>query len=98
MLGWRFISRENADGADNLINPINLCEAIIFSVRGWLGVQPRRGCGWCGEVRLSPRSRHRFACRQREVTQTVTARAVNISDNQMARDCCEEAPKVLDYA
>lgn len=34
MLVRRFISRENADGADNLINPINLSEAIAFSARG----------------------------------------------------------------
>ena len=32
---------------------------------------------------LSPRSRHRFARRQREVTENVTARAVNITGNQL---------------
>ena len=79
MLVRRFISRENADGADNLINPINLSEAInLFCKRA-----PRL---WMvGEIRLSPRSRLRYACRQREVTQTVTARTVNITDNQMDR-------------
>ena len=38
-----------------------------------------------GEIRLSPRSRLRYACRQREVTQTVTARTVNIAYNQIIR-------------
>ena len=58
MLVRRFISRENADGADNLINPINLSEAIAFSARGCCAL----AAGGCNRG------------------------AVNVSDNQMARD------------
>ena len=36
-----------------------------------------------GFIVLSPCSRHRFARRQHEVTQTVTARAVNSADYQL---------------
>ena len=72
-----------------LINPINLSEAISFSVRGVLcsrcWVCNRAAVVRDGEVRLSPRSRLRYACRQREVIEVVTAYAVNVSDNQMDR-------------
>ena len=90
MLVRRFSLAENADGADNLINPISQSEANTFNARdvvlSLLGLQPRRGCGWCGEVRLSPCSRHRFACRQQGVIKDATAHAVNIADNQIIRD------------
>ena len=70
MLVWRFISRENADGADNLINPINLSEAIAFSARGCCAL----AAGGATAARLM----------------SLIIRWLEM--------CCEEAPKVLDYA
>ena len=80
-LGWRFSLAENADGADNLINPINLSEGVSF-LREGVWVCNRAAVVRDGEVRLSPYSRLRRQC---GVIEVVTAHAVNIADNQMAR-------------
>ena len=41
-----------------------------------LGLQPLHGCGIFGAPAFPPRSRHRFARRQRRVIDIATARAV----------------------
>ena len=85
--GGCFLSQKTLTAQMYLINPINLSEAISFSVRGVLcsrcWVCNRAAVVRDGEVRLSPRSRLRFACRQREVIKDVTAHAVNIGVNQV---------------
>ena len=56
-----------------------LSNSFLGEIPDLLGLQPLHGCGIVGSICQSPCSRHRFARRQHEVIEDVTARAVNIT-------------------
>ena len=60
-----------------------LSNSFLGEIPDLLGLQPLHGCGIVGSICQSPCSRHRFARRQHEVIEDVTARAVNIAGSQV---------------
>ena len=61
-------------------------EGIVIALQQHL--QPLHGCGWRGEFDFPPHSRLRRQC---GVMQDVTARAVNIAENQEIGIFCEKS-------
>ena len=75
-----------------------LSNSFLGEIPDLLGLQPLHGCGIVGSFCQSPCSRHRFARRQHEAIEDVTARAVNIAGSQVIIYIARKAPKVLHYA
>ena len=74
-----------------------LSNSFLGEIPDLLGLQPLHGCGIVGSICQSPCSRHRFARRQHEVIEDVTARAVNIAGSQVIIYIARKAPKVLHF-
>ena len=62
-----------------------LSNSFLGKIPDLLGLQPLHGCGIVGSICQSPCSRHRFARRQHEVNEDVTARAVKIAGSEVFR-------------